>query len=47
MCNGRGMTQFISNRELLQRMIEAFSKGDLAKVQDYWAEDIIWHFPGT
>lgn len=30
----------------MQRMIEAFSKGDLAKVQDCWAEDIVWHFPG-
>lgn len=34
------------NRELVQRMIEAFQKGDLAKVQDCWAEDITWYFPG-
>ena len=34
------------NRELVQRMTEAFLKGDIATVQDFWAEDIVWHFPG-
>jgi len=36
----------VSNRELVQHMTEAFLKGDIATVQDYWAEDIVWHFPG-
>jgi len=27
-------------------MTEAFLKGDAATVQDYWAEDIVWYFPG-
>jgi ketosteroid isomerase-like protein len=27
-------------------MTEAFQKGDVATVQDYLAEDIIWYFPG-
>ena len=35
-----------SSRELVQRMTEAFLKGDAATVQDYWAEDIVWYFPG-
>lgn len=34
------------NRELMQRMTEAFSKGDVVAAQSYWAEDIIWYFPG-
>jgi ketosteroid isomerase-like protein len=34
------------NRELVQRMTEAFLKGDIATVHDFWAEDIVWHFPG-
>lgn len=37
---------FVSNRELVKHMTEAFLKGDIAAVQDCWAEDIIWHFPG-
>lgn len=36
----------MSNRELVQRMTEAFLRGDFAAVQDCWADDIIWHFPG-
>ena len=35
-----------TNRQLIQRMTEAFLKGDIATVQDLWAEDIVWHFPG-
>ena len=35
-----------SNRELVQRITEAFLKDDVATVQDYLAEDIIWYFPG-
>jgi ketosteroid isomerase-like protein len=35
-----------SNRELMQHFTEAFLKGDVATVQDYYAEDIIWYFPG-
>jgi len=27
-------------------MTEAFLKGDIAAVQECWAEDIIWRFPG-
>lgn len=27
-------------------MTEAFLKGDIKKVKDFWAEDIVWHFPG-
>jgi ketosteroid isomerase-like protein len=27
-------------------MTEAFLKGDMATVKDFWAEDIVWHFPG-
>jgi len=36
----------IPNRELVQRMTEAFLKGDIATVQNCWAESIVWHFPG-
>jgi ketosteroid isomerase-like protein len=36
----------MSNRELVQRMTEAFLKGDMATVQEYWSEDIVWYFPG-
>jgi ketosteroid isomerase-like protein len=27
-------------------MTEAFLKGDVGTVQDLWAEDIVWRFPG-
>ena len=27
-------------------MTEAFLKGDVAAVQDYWSENIVWYFPG-
>jgi hypothetical protein len=30
----------------MQRFTEAFLKGDIAAVRDYYAEDIIWYFPG-
>jgi ketosteroid isomerase-like protein len=36
----------MSTRALVQRMTEAFLKGDIATVQDCRAEDIIWRFPG-
>ena len=36
----------MSNREIVQHMTEAFLKGDISTVQDFWAEDIVWHFPG-
>ena len=36
----------LSNRELVRHMTEAFLRGDIAAVQDCWAEDIIWYFPG-
>ena len=35
-----------TNRQLVQRMTEAFLKGDIATMHDLWAEDIVWHFPG-
>lgn len=36
----------VSNRELVQHMTEACLKGGIVVAQDFWAEDIIWHFPG-
>jgi len=36
----------MSNRALVQRMTEAFLKGDMTTVQECLAEDIIWRFPG-
>ncbi len=36
----------MSNRALMQRMTEAFLKGDMTAVQECLAEDIIWCFPG-
>ena len=36
----------MSNRALVKRVTEAFLKGDIAAVQECWAEDIIWRFPG-
>jgi ketosteroid isomerase-like protein len=35
-----------TNKQLVQRMTQAFLKGDMATVQDLWEEDIVWHFPG-
>lgn len=35
-----------SHRELVKHMTEAFVKGDIVRVKDYWAEDIVWYFPG-
>jgi len=37
----------MSNRVIVQRMTEAFLKGDMATVQECLAEDIIWRFPGN
>ena len=37
----------MSNRVIVQRMTEAFLKGDMATVQEFLAEDIIWRFPGN
>jgi ketosteroid isomerase-like protein len=36
----------VTNRQLVQAMTEAFLKGDIATVQDYWADNIVWYFPG-
>ena len=36
----------MSNRALVKRMTEAFLRGDIATVKEYWSEDIVWYFPG-
>ena len=36
----------MSNRTLVKRMTEAFLRGDIATVKEYWSEDIVWYFPG-
>ena len=28
-------------------MVKAFIKGDMVTVQSYWADDIVWYFPGN
>jgi ketosteroid isomerase-like protein len=35
------------NEELLRKGFEAFSTGDLDTVQGTFADDIVWHVPGT
>lgn len=36
----------MTNPQLIQTMTEAFLKGDIATVQDCWADNIVWYFPG-
>jgi len=36
----------MSTRALVKRMTEALLRGDMTTVQECWAEDIIWRFPG-
>jgi uncharacterized protein len=35
------------NEELVRRGFEAFGTGDMAALDRLFAEDIVWHFPGT
>ncbi|MGH2681897.1 MAG: nuclear transport factor 2 family protein [Actinomycetota bacterium] len=34
------------NEDLLRRGYEAFSKADMPAVQEFFAEDLVWHVPG-
>src|SRR5438132_7038507 len=35
------------NEELVRRGYEAFARGDMAVIDELFAEDIVWHFPGN
>ncbi len=35
------------NEDLMRKGLEAFGKGDMETVQDLFADDIVWHVPGT
>jgi len=34
------------NEELVRRGYDAFASGDMAVIDELFAEDIVWHFPG-
>jgi ketosteroid isomerase-like protein len=36
-----------TNAELVRRMVDAFSRGDLATVATHFAPDAVWDLPGT
>jgi ketosteroid isomerase-like protein len=35
------------NEDLVRRGYEAFGTGDIATLQELFADDIVWHFPGS
>ena len=35
------------NEDLVRRGYEAFGTGDIATLQELFADDIVWHFPGN
>ena len=35
------------NADLLRKGYEAFDKGDMATITELFAEDVVWHLPGS
>ena len=40
------MSQVHPNVEVFRRTYDAFTSGDMAKLAEFFAEDVVWHTPG-
>src|SRR6266536_2032218 len=42
----RGETMAHPNEDLVRRGYEAFATGDMATLNEFFADDVVWHAPG-